>query len=129
MKTKIKGNGIYYYDKNNTLCVGFDAVIATYAIKYKALSLQVHRNKINRVRRACRNTPALLEYKTLSPIIKMALSAKFGNPAPNEVLEQIIVMQKIMSGQSIALEGTIGSVEGIAHKIKGCAVVAKNFKQ
>lgn len=128
MKTKIKNNGIYYYF-NDMLCVGFDAVIATYAIKYNTLKVQVTRKKINRVRRACRNTPALLEYKTLSPIIKMALSAKFGNPEPKEEFDKAEVILKIMNGQSIAPDGTIGNVEGIAHKIKGCAVVAKKFNQ
>lgn len=128
MKTKIKNNGIYYYF-NDMLCVGFDAIISTYAIKYNTLKVQVTRKQVNRVRRACRNTPALIEYATLSPIIKMALIARFGNPTPVDAHDQMIVMQKIMNNQSIAPDGTIGNVEGIADKIKGCAVVAKKFKQ
>jgi len=125
----MNNSGAIYCFYNNMICVSFDAILTTGSISYKALSLKIFRKKINRVRRACRNNPALIEYASLPPIVKIALSARFGNPEPKEDWERAEVLLKIINGSSIAPEGSIGSQENIAEEIKGWAMIAKKWKQ
>lgn len=74
---------------NNTLAIEASWLIDQEIISESNFKLLSHRNKINVVRRGCRNTPALVAYDSMPERFKRAVVNKIGDPYKQVKINQL----------------------------------------
>lgn len=68
-----------YY--NNTLCISHSTLVDEGFMSESSYKVSVHRRRIKKVRRGCKNTPALIAVDSLPSEILAAVKARYGEPA------------------------------------------------
>ncbi len=68
-----------YY--NNVLCIACSTLVDEGFMSESSYKVSVHRKRIKRIRRGCKNTPALVAVDSLPSDILAAVKARYGEPA------------------------------------------------